>query len=965
MKLPLFMLGLCWGSAALAENCKTIEAGQTVKAACFRIIVGQNEAALLSVEQPVDLEIRIDSQTIFDGFNFGRETATLTAAGEYRIEVRAISENNPHSAEFLMSRAPLPLHAALIRREAEERATFAKRYGNTEDLAVALESWQKTGDLSAIGRLRLDQGDIALAAARPLEARSNYEEALTACRSAADRRCMAEAMNSSGLASQQLVDFEQARTRLTEAVEEFHHIRERMSEGQALSNLGLLLRQAGDYQGAISDYGRARAILRSRDAVANARVLNNLGVCYQALMQYDLAQNYLETALAVFRTHRVARETARARLNLGRNFMLQDNLALALRTLGVALAEATAAQDRATRADALLNLGEALIKSHSKQSAEARLDQALALHRAAGDRRRVATDLHYLGVVAGARGNFAAAREKFNEALEIRLSCGLRDAAVDSLYALADLERTTGNRDGARHLSERALDILEAVRSRVPGAALRASFYARRRQLFDQLVDLENAKSPGDGLLAAERSRGRALMDLLAEGSLLRQVPADLKERRLALQKQMDLLALRLSTAPDDRVPELRRQVELLAGEDEEIQSRIQQTIAWRPLGYKLASIDDLQRKLPGQSALIEYHLGENQSYLWFVDKSTLQLHLLPKRADIDAKCAQTLELFHDILGRKRSAEKQQRFERVLRELSLTLAGPLRNTPLPPRIIVIADGGLTQFPFAALEFAANESLGLEHDVVQLPSAAFLGAGRKPTNLTEFPRTILAVSDPVYSTKDPRVRIKLASIGQTQGPALARLPFTAEIAALETMIPISQRCVLRGFDANVSEVENSHLEDYALVHFSTHALIDDRLPELSRIALSMVDAAGRPVDGFLRPYQLSRLPLQGSTVILSACDTALGKQVLGEGLMGFTASLFSAGAARLVLTLSAIDAEGSSEFWVKAYRSMFGEPRANLEHAVTLARRNLAHSARWSDPYYWASYVVYGLPSEHL
>jgi CHAT domain-containing protein len=140
------------------------------------------------------------------------------------------------------------------------------------------------------------------------------------------------------------------------------------------------------------------------------------------------------------------------------------------------------------------------------------------------------------------------------------------------------------------------------------------------------------------------------------------------------------------------------------------------------------------------------------------------------------------------------------------------------------------------------------------------------------------------------------------------------------------------------------------------------LIDDEIPELSRIALSMVDRSGKPVDGFLRPAELAELNLNGSTVVLSACDTALGKEVLGEGLEGFSASLFHAGAAQLLLTLSEVDAEGSSAFLSQTYRNLFGRGGLSMERSLMLARRGLARSPRWADPYYWASFALYGSPS---
>jgi len=444
----------------------------------------------------------------------------------------------------------------------------------------------------------------------------------------------------------------------------------------------------------------------------------------------------------------------------------------------------------------------------------------------------------------------------------------------------------------------------------------------------------------------------------------LRQIPADLRERRVAIEHQLDLLASRLSRASTDRAPELRQAVELLVAQDAEIEARIGQAVRDRNLGFELRSLGELQRNLPPASVLLEYHLGEQRSYLWIVEPGKIRMFRLPKRAEIKAECAPVLALFPDILARKRSPQKQREFDRALAQISATLLGPLRDTFLAPLVMIVPDGILTQIPFASLRISSGERLGLARDLVQLPSAAYLAAGRTPGELADFPGAIFAVADPVYSQQDPRIVARPVSGGSAVQPELARLPFAKEIETITALIAPSRRRLLRAFDANVGAIEKSRLGDFAVLHFSTHALIDDRIPEISRIALSMFDASGRPIDGFLRPHQLSRFELRGSTVVLSACKTALGKEVLGEGLAGFAASLFAAGAGRLVLTVSEVDAESSSEFWSETYKRVFGSPHTStsFERATRLARRSLAQSAEWSDPYYWAPYAIYGCPS---
>src|ERR1017187_4592845 len=124
-------------------------------------------------------------------------------------------------------------------------------------------------------------------------------------------------------------------------------------------------------------------------------------------------------------------------------------------------------------------------------------------------------------------------------------------------------------------------------------------------------------------------------------------------------------------------------------------------------------------------------------------------------------------------------------------------------------------------------------------------------------------------------------------------------------------------------------------------------------------------AGRPVDGYLHPYPFAGFRLNRSIVVLSSCETALGKEVLGEGLAGFTTGLFEAGASQVVLALTKVEAESSAAFFAEAYRRFLGTPSKGMESALTEARRTLAHSTRWADPYYWAPFIVMGSPSRPM
>jgi tetratricopeptide (TPR) repeat protein len=968
------------GLASVRGECIPLIDGQsfrvpisTVKSACFVVNLPTGDAAQLIASQPADLEIRLhngETAVVADGFEFGTESLTVITAGENHIEVRALPGSLSSPAVFIMSRNSIPLQRAILFRNAENRAASSKHSGEIKDINDSLRIWQDLGDHNAAARTYLKLGDAVLENGTLIPAREAYETALALCLSGKDIRCAAEAANNSGFVSQQLGDFDASMARLGQAAEDWKTLGDSVSENQTLSNMGLLFRQIGDYQHAINLYDQASRRLPRRAFLARAIVANNVGYCYQFLAEYGKARLYFERALAVESVSPGGgHDAVRARLNLGHNFMLQGDAQKAVDILRRAVTDASALDDRPALANALNNLGQALLLLHRVENGEDSLREALRLHQILGDRRLIASDLHYLGMAAFSRGDTDSAKRLLMQALDLRLACSLRDAAADSLYSLSVVERDNGNQDEAARFAERALVLLESVRARVPGADLRASFYSQKRRFFDLLVDITiasgNREAAEAGLIAAERGRARALLDTLAEGSILGKLPGDLGNRRALCERQIDLLSLRLATATAENEAGLRRQVDSLVAEDEAIEADIRQNITSQGVGKPLSSVDDLRRgSLPADGALIEFHLGPDRSYLWLVQPSGVHVFPLPPRATIESRASVAVQLFGSLYDRRRFPARQAEFERAMRSLSRTLLGPLSGVALPRLLVIVPDGILNRVPFAALLLPSTSTgLGLTHDIICVPAASFLLAGRAPRSTSSFPKSLLALVDPIYSMRDPRAAgVSSGGAASPAAPDLARLPYAAELDEAALLIPPSRRLILRGFDAVPGNLLSLRLRDYGVLHFSTHAFIDDRIPELSRIALSMVDRSGRPVNGFLRPSHIAEFRLEGSIVVLSACDSALGKNVVGEGLAGLTASLFRAGAAQLLLTLTAVDAEGSSEFLKSVYASLFSRSNVSMEHSLTLARRSLASSGRWSDPYYWASFSLYGRPS---
>ena len=169
----------------------------------------------------------------------------------------------------------------------------------------------------------------------------------------------------------------------------------------------------------------------------------------------------------------------------------------------------------------------------------------------------------------------------------------------------------------------------------------------------------------------------------------------------------------------------------------------------------------------------------------------------------------------------------------------------------------------------------------------------------------------------------------------------------------------RRCFRRSaFDATLALATSGRLNGYRIVHFATHGLINTSRPELSGLALSLVDRDGRSRDGFLRLNTIYNLRLSADLVVLSACQTALGKEVAGEGLVGLTRGFMYAGTRRVIASLWQVSDVATAELMKKFYAFML-QRRLPAPAALRSAQLEMAKDPRWSSPYFWAGFVLQG------
>jgi CHAT domain-containing protein len=192
-----------------------------------------------------------------------------------------------------------------------------------------------------------------------------------------------------------------------------------------------------------------------------------------------------------------------------------------------------------------------------------------------------------------------------------------------------------------------------------------------------------------------------------------------------------------------------------------------------------------------------------------------------------------------------------------------------------------------------------------------------------------------------------------------GATFQRLPYTRkEAEGILKLVPAAEEMPAFDFAASRATATNPQLSQYRIVHFATHGILNSVHPELSGVVLSLVDNKGTPQNGFLRLNDIFNLNLPAELVVLSACETGLGQDVRGEGLVGLTRGFMYAGAPRVLVSLWSVDDAGTSELMSRFYKKMLQE---NLKPAAALraAQIEMLQDTRWKDPYYWAAFTLQG------
>ncbi len=753
-----------------------------------------------------------------------------------------------------------------------------------------------------------------------------------------------------------------------------------------LSNSALASAYSGNEDMALRQLAESLALAQTiQDAALQSIDLDHIALVYARLGDQTRALDFYRQALASTQDARGRTASLRSMANILRQQgHASEALKLDREALSLTATSASRPRIQVQIAKDLIDLG------RSTEAAE--VLEALLSPAASTDEVDRARALHERARLRGSADDVAGAEADLRIALKTFKSYELPLDEFETWVSLAKLAHRRGALAEAFSTIDQALALAEEVRLQSANPELRSTLLQPLRPAFDLKISMLSEQYAAAGadsservLLAtraletAEQARARALADYQTLDVTAPGLDRALLDRRQSLYRELAARRVRLEALLDRKGPTniqsqaIRSEIASLRREVDQIDAKVgaasQGAMGLHAGGARQSSLP--LANIPADAAIIEYWVGETASFAWVVTRNGITMTPLGASADINVE-ANTL---HTALRSFGTLPKARRLD-AGRRLFASVLQPIEGQIAAAHTLIFAlDGALHYVPFATLRYmnAGREIFLVEnHDIAVTPSIQlFLKAG--PTRSTPHDsRKMLLVDDPVYDPRDPRVT-HLSSAAEapglnTSGSALAlvrgpgssgylpRLPGAArEAAAIAALMPAESVDRLDGFAANRDRFLASALDQYRLIHVASHATTDPEIPQASALVLSTVDADGKEIDGRVLGADFMGIRLRADTVVLSACETALGKNVAGEGLVGLQYAVLARGARSVVSSLWPALDQVTAELMVGFYSALLHRPASVISAWSAASRAALAEPR--ADPGTWGAFML--------
>lgn len=733
------------------------------------------------------------------------------------------------------------------------------------------------------------------------------------------------------------------------------------------------------------------------DFVEKARLSNGIGAIYGLYGDWQTAAIYREKAYELFEkgNYQMGKLATISSL-VELNFLLNNESAAFDYFRQVEVLSANL-RDTFYLANATSDLAAHYNRTGEDEKAIELYNKSLVKLKEAKYYQGVALIENNLGKIHARRKNFELAEDYFQTALNQSRKVRNEFVKSETLFNLAKLRAEQNSETEAIKFAAESVEITENLSAGVVNAKLKTTYFSnvyQRYELYVELLMKLNDKFPEENyavkaLQISEKARARRMLEYLtlSESDFIKDAPKKLVEKEKEILNLLNLKTDKLSDllnrdGEKSKIKETETEIFQLENELEETRAQLKQsspfyTAVKNPAPFEMAEFQN--QILDENTVLLEFSFGDKASYLWKIGKNDFAAYTLPPREQIETKLRNLRELLAENELREnetienyqaRIAVAEKNYNRTANDLSRELFGNAADDFAGKRLVIVADGNLHYFPVSALPLpnsAENKPILLTNEVVYQPSASLLMMlrqnGIKKTNAG---KDLLVFADPVFSFDDVRLSknvensVSKTSSGLTEsGNSLPRLVASKDEGnSILKIVGTNDADELSGFDASREKFLTTNISDYKILHFATHGLINGERPEISGIVLSRFDENRNRIKGTIRLQDIYALNLESDLVVLSACDTGIGKNIKGESLMSLNNAFLQSGSKAVVSSLWKVDDLATLELMRNFYREMSGE-NVSSSAALRLAQIKMWENPQYKSPFYWAAFTFHG------
>lgn len=771
------------------------------------------------------------------------------------------------------------------------------------------------------------------------------------------------------------------------ALEIARRVNHRREIGRCLNNIGTYYVKIGDYSNALRNYEMALPMLHKEvDLFTEAGCINNIGIIYRNIGELDKALSKMADALKIDEQLGDPKPIVEDRGNLGAMYLRRgwingnsQDIRIALGELNKCMKVLQASPDSKLEFNTLNNIGfahsliqeydrafeifkEALTKIKGTLTSEEHcqlLNNIAATHLAKGDTREAVS--YYVR---------AAGISEKNRNLEV---------LWEAYFGLGCCYEAMKDLHTALDYFNRSIEAMEQLRRGITLDSFKISFARSKFAAYQHALDIlysfyttsPSAARLDDIFRMIERAKAQAFLEGLIATNVasVSEGSPEMTGRERELSREIAILnkkAMKPGLSSLERSESLGQ---LEEKEDEYMRIvsslRADKRDSGESKPFHDTSVSDIQTSLVnGRTALLEYHISENRSYLLLITRHDAHLYTLAGRGGLENSLRGYLKsLISPASGSFSGVVAAER-------IGVELLFPLEKD-LPPGIdtlIIIPDGILDYLPFETLRLnAAGKANYLveNYRISYCPSCAALLLLKQKSQTSKHAKTLLAFGAPDYGQStlpeqdagaNNREFMTNPDLGQDN--SLPSLPFSKEeVLKIARHFPVRQSDLFLGKQANETTIKNLPIHDYRIIHFACHGILDNQLPFRSALALSQ--EAGKEEDGFLQVREIYNLKMNADLVVLSACQTGDGVLERAEGLVGLTRSFFCAGARSVLSTIWSINDRTTALFMERFYACLArGQDKSSALREAKLAMLKSPHS----HPYYWAGFILNGDPA---